>query len=192
MNKIHIFDLPIQEPDEKWISGQDIVPLIQALPTDTPVGIEIGVCFAATSHYLLKTIPGLRLYGIDPYLGYQDWYPEGWISQDANNHKYEKMRKRLDPFADRWKHYRLTSDDAVSLFVDNAYDFIFIDGLHEYDQVLKDCRNYYSKIKSGGIFSGHDYKVIKGVGKAVDEFAAEVGATVNYLPTNDVWYWIKP
>jgi hypothetical protein len=33
--------------------------------------------------------------------------------------------------------------------------------------------------------------VIAGVGKAVDEFAAEVGATVNYLPANDVWWWTK-
>jgi hypothetical protein len=183
---------PIKDPEIAWISGRDIMPLIEALPTDRPVGIEIGVDEAPTSWYLLKSIPGLRLYGVDPYLGYQDWYPGGWISQESNNQKYEKMRERLAPFGDRWKHYRLTSDDALPLFQDDSYDFIFIDGLHEYDQVLKDCRNYWPKIKSGGVFSGHDYKVIEGVGRAVDEFAAEVGATVNYLPDNDAWYWIKP
>lgn len=176
-----------------WISGRDIVPLIQNLPTDTPIGIEIGVDFAPTSWYLLKSIPGLRLYGVDPYVAYQDWKPgvEGWFSQESTDHRYKMMCERLAQFGDRWKHYRLSSDDAVPLFADDAFDFIFIDGLHEYDQVLADCRNYYPKIKSGGIFSGHDYKAIEGVGKAVDEFAAEVNATVNYLPDNDAWYWIK-
>jgi hypothetical protein len=182
---------PVVDPNPTWISGRDLVPLIQQLGNESPVGIEIGVDEAPTSWYFLKNIPGLYLYGVDPYMGYQDWYPGGYISQEANNNKYETMRERLAPYADRWKHYRLTSDDALSLFEDDSYDFIFIDGLHEYDQVLKDCRNYWSKIKKGGIFAGHDYKVIAGVGKAVDEFAAEIGATVNYLPDNDVWWWYK-
>lgn len=181
---------PVKEPNPTWISGRDILPLLQNMTN--PVGIEIGVDEAPTSWWLLSNHPGLKLYGIDPYLAYQDWYPGGFISQQSNDQKYDKMRQRLSPFGDRWKHYRITSDDAVPLFADESMDFIFIDGLHEYEQVLKDCRNYYAKIKSGGLFSGHDYKVIAGVGRAVDEFAAEVGATVNYLPDNDVWYWIKP
>lgn len=181
---------PSQEPEPQWISGRDVLSLLDNIPN--PVGIEIGVDEAPTSWWLVSKRPDLKLYGIDPYLAYQDWYPGGFISQQANDQKYDKMRQRMDRFGDRWKHYRITSDDAVPLFQDNSMDFIFIDGLHEYDQVLKDCRNYYPKIKSGGVFSGHDYKVIEGVGRAVDEFAQEVGATVNYLPSNDVWYWIKP
>ena len=70
------------------------------------------------------------------------------------------------------------------------FDFIFIDGLHTYEQLTKDCHNYYSKVKTGGIFSGHDYQTIPGVNKAVCEFAPT--KTDNVLTTEcDVWYWYK-
>jgi hypothetical protein len=179
----------IEEFDPKWISGRDVLDLLKDIPN--PVGIEIGVDEGPTSWWFLKNREDLKLYGVDPYVEYQDWYPGGFISQDSNNNKYERMKTRMESFGNRWTHYRMTSDQALTKFNDDSYDFIFIDGLHEYDQVLKDCRNYWPKIKKGGVFSGHDYKVIAGVGKAVDEFAAEIGATVNYLPANDVWWWTK-
>jgi hypothetical protein len=125
-------------------------------------------------------------------MAYQDWYPGGYLDQPGRNRVKEKMQLRTSKYADRFTHYEMTSDDAVTKFEDESLDFIFIDGLHEYGQVLTDCRNYWSKVKKGGIFAGHDYKVIEGVGRAVDEFAAEIGQKeVNYLPDNDVWYWIK-
>ena len=176
-------------PDPQWVSGKDVLPLLENIKN--PVGIEIGVDEAPTSWFFLKNRPDLKLFGVDPYQAYQDWYPEGYISQRQQDEKYENMRRRTAEFGDRWKHYRLTSDDAIPLFADDAFDFIFIDGLHEYEQVLKDCRNYWPKIKKGGVFAGHDYRVIEGVGRAVDEFAADMGATPIHLPEQDAWYWIK-
>lgn len=178
-----------EQKDPQWISGKDVLPLLENVKN--PVGIEIGVDEAPTSWFFLKNREDLKLYGIDPYQAYQDWYPEGFISQRQQDEKYDAMRERTKPFGDRWKHYRLTSDDAVRLFDDDSMDFIFIDGLHEYDQVLLDCRNYWPKIKKGGVFAGHDYTVIPGVNRAVNEFAAEVGATPIHLPEQDAWYWIK-
>jgi hypothetical protein len=172
-----------------WISGRDLMPLIREIPN--PVGIEIGVDEGPTSWYWLKNIPTLKLHGIDPFIEYVDWYPGGLRQQEGLNQRYQLAISRLEPYMDRWMHHKMTSDEAVNLFEDLSIDFIFIDGLHEYDQVLKDCYNYYPKIKSGGIFSGHDYRVVEGVGRAVDQFAAKVNKQVMYLPDNDVWYWIK-
>jgi predicted O-methyltransferase YrrM len=86
--------------------------------------------------------------------------------------------------------HRDFSDNMVNHFEDDSLDFIFIDGLHTYEQVKIDCENYFSKVKSGGVFAGHDYNVIEGVNRAVNEFAAKHGAEVQTCP-NDVWYWIK-
>ena len=108
-----------------------------------------------------------------------------------SNNTLEIATERLNKFGDRSVLYRKTSDEAVDNFIDDSYDFIFIDGLHEYDQLKKDCANYFPKIKKGGVFAGHDYTAISGVKKAVDEFAKEVGATAIHLPEKDVWYWIK-
>jgi hypothetical protein len=82
------------------------------------------------------------------------------------------------------------SDNVVDEFEDESLDLLFIDGLHTYEQVLIDSHNYYSKVKTGSIFSGHDYTAIPGVNKAVIEFAASVGKEI--LTTEcDVWYWYK-
>ena len=60
----------------------------------------------------------------------------------------------------------------------------------EYNQLSKDCANYYPKLKEGGIFAGHDYNAIAGVRQAADEFAAKVGREI-HITECDVWYWIK-
>jgi hypothetical protein len=84
----------------------------------------------------------------------------------------------------------MTSDDAVSKFEDESLDFIFVDGLHTYDQVLLDCRNYYPKLKKNGLFCGHDYGTIEEVRRAVDEFAKEVNKEIQFM-RQDNWTWIK-
>jgi predicted methyltransferase len=73
---------------------------------------------------------------------------------------------------------------------ENHFDVIFIDGLHTYEQLTKDCANYYSKLKDGGVFAGHDYNAIPGVKQAANEFAALYHKEIMFTES-DVWYWIK-
>lgn len=201
MSVTYTFDqTPVFTPEELevdpngWLSGKDLLVIIQeyAKGKDKLVGLEIGVEEGPTTTWFLQNLPNLELYGVDPYVAYQDWYPGGYLHQDERNRVKAKMKLRTAKYADRFTHYEMTSDEAVSKFEDASLDFIFIDGLHEYGQVLTDCRNYWPKMKQGAIFAGHDYKVIEGVGRAVNEFAAEIGQVqVNYLPNTDVWYWTK-
>jgi predicted O-methyltransferase YrrM len=166
------------------------------LDTNKPmVGLEIGVYRGDNAVWLLNTFPNLTLHGVDPYEPYNDW--NGAINcsdQDLQEGKRADIiaKERLSIFEQqgRYIHYKKTSDDAVNNFTDAQFDFVFIDGLHEYDQVLQDCKNYYSKVKVGGIFAGHDYMTISGVHNAVNEFAASVSVTVSTMPT-DSWFWIK-
>jgi len=170
------------------ISGLGIPQLVSHI--SNPIGIEIGLNLGATTRHLFDNIPGLKLHGVDPYLEYQDW--DGHIlTPSERNNTYEFFVKHTLPYTDNITHYRMLSDEAAKMMENNFYDFIFIDGLHTYEQVSKDCHNFYPKIKSGGIFSGHDYNVIEGVNKAVNEFAASVGAQISQTD-NDVWYWVKP
>jgi len=49
-------------------------------------------------------------------------------------------------------------------------DFVYIDANHNYEFVINDIRLALTKIKKGGIISGHDYHTdTLGVIKAVDE-----------------------
>ena len=71
------------------------------------------------------------------------------------------------------------SIEAVKEFEDNSIDFMFIDGDHHYNAVIKDLNLWYPKIKRGGIFSGYDIGH-PGVIKALNEFTKKYD--LKYLP----------
>lgn len=168
---------------DQWLPGQDIPKLIGNI--SNPVGIEVGVAEGITTEYLLKTVAGIKLYGVDPYFDYVDW--DG--NQPANNSNKVAMLEKTVNF-DNFTFIEKTSDEAATLFDDESMDFVFIDGLHTYEQVLQDCKNYYPKLKSGGYLIGHDYSRIQGVNTAVGEFADLVGKEIK-TAKQDLWYIVK-
>lgn len=172
-------------------AGKGLIEVIRQLNVDDLIGLEIGCSLGHTTVHLLSNFLNLKLYGIDPYIEYTDWNGN-FLSLEHHNENYEVFKQNIEPYGDRHFLYKDISDNVVNEFEDNSLDFIFIDGLHTYEQVLKDCRNYYSKVKSGGIFSGHDYTVISGVNRAVVEFATEIEIPEIFDTEIDVWYWIKP
>jgi|LakMenEpi03Aug12_release.lakeMendotaPanAssembly.Ray.scaffolds.fasta_scaffold1086252_2 predicted O-methyltransferase YrrM len=52
---------------------------------------------------------------------------------------------------------RQDSSKVADIFPDSYFSFIFIDAGHSYDQVTKDLKQWFPKLKPGGIFAGHDY-----------------------------------
>lgn len=168
-----------------YVSGYGIIELISHI--ENPIGLEIGTDQGITAKYLLSSRDDLFLHCVDPYINYIDWngnnLNERIMVEDI-------MLNNLKQFQDRYTLHKKTSDDAVDDFEDNSFDFVFIDGLHEYDQVLKDCHNYYGKVKTNGLFCGHDYTVIAGVNRAVNEFSNGIQKQINKT-RNDVWYFYK-
>lgn len=166
---------------EGWLPGEDLPAKILELGFKKPVGIEIGTDQGTTTEYLLRSIPDLRLFGVDDYSENR--------TLDVQSQTFELYMSKVAPYADRFVHYKKTSDNAVDEFKKESIDFIFVDGDHRYAQVLKDCQNYYPKLKKGGLFSGHDWSLPE-VKQAVTEFAAQLEKPVSVMK-QDVWYWIK-
>lgn len=155
------------------------------------VGVEIGCANGDTSELLLRSLPDLQWTGVDPYVNYVDWNSNRLNDLEA---QYQTLdRKIMKVYPDRTRFLRMTSDEAVPLIPDESLDFVFIDGLHTYDQVKKDCEQFYGKVKKGGLFAGHDYTIIDGVHRAVNEFRDSVDPTITIrVVKHDVWYWVKP
>lgn len=64
--------------------------------------------------------------------------------------------------------------EEAQQFDNNSIDFVFIDGLHDFINVYNDIELWYSKVKPGGIVSGHDvHNPYFGVRVAVDKFVSE-------------------
>lgn len=173
------------QPQAFKCSGYGLGAMVAKM--EKPMVLEIGSDIGDTANFLLDSNPELRLYSVDPYENYTDWNGKQLNERDI---MYNNLMHRLSGYSNRFTQVRKTSDEAAKDFQDEVFDVVFIDGLHTYDQLSKDCENYYSKVKPGGIFAGHDFTAIEGVNRAAKEFAAKVGKEI--LTTEcDVWYWIK-
>ena len=112
----------------------------------------------------------------------------GWIS-DPNGPIYYKGRYHV---------LRGLSHEVVDKVNDATLDFVYIDANHSYDAVRQDLRDWYPKLKPGGIIAGDDYTInplerinsssVFGVKKAVDEFVLEHKKNVS-IDLEGVWYY---
>ena len=177
--------MPTDPPADKC-SGYGLIELLKN--KGTIKGLEIGCAEGTTTEFLLRDLPDLHLTSIDPYVDYVDWNGNNLTKL---NEKFVETLNRMKPYGDRFRLIRKYSDDAINDFDDESLDFIFIDGLHTYDQVKKDLENFYPKLKKGGLFSGHDFHNIKEVRDAVKEFAIKQGLKQIHSTLYDVWYWWK-
>jgi hypothetical protein len=98
----------------------------------------------------------------------------------VNNVLFERFLNNIRPAKEVITPIRKPSLEAVELYDDNSLDFVFIDASHDYENVLKDVKAWYPKVKSGGLFAGHDYvSGWDGVIQAVDEFMLENNYTLD-------------
>ena len=57
----------------------------------------------------------------------------------------------------KFRHINEISTDAVSIFPDLYFDWIYIDALHSFEGVREDIQLYWPKVRNKGLFSGHDF-----------------------------------
>ena len=147
---------------------------------------EIGVRRGDFSEWMLKEWKGKRLYAIDPWREFsEEVYPgNGNIPQQKQDGHYRITQERLKGFGGRSVILRKTSAEAAADFADGQLDFVYIDGAHDYDNVVLDLNAWYPKVRKGGVLAGHDYLdgnvrgAVYGVKRAVNEFGAKHGYRV--------------
>ena len=118
---------------------------------DFKVGVEIGVAKGQYSEILAKD--GLKIYGVDPYLDYDDYHTRD--NQARLDGEMSEAIERLKPYD--WTLIRKTSMEAVKDFEDDSLDFVYIDGHHALKFVVEDIFEWSKKVKKGGVISGHDF-----------------------------------
>ena len=134
-------------------------------------GIEIGTAEGLLTKGLLNLCPNLTMiYAIDPYtFNPGNGFESGMYDQAWHDDRRNQAVKALEPYPGRYTHLCATSDDAVSM-TPSEVDFVWIDGDHSSSQIIKDVKNYYPKVKTGGIFGGHDWdKAIRIVLETIPE-----------------------
>jgi len=153
-------------------------------------GIEVGV--ASGNYSVILNAWGFKnLYLVDAWEEFRD--QTGKLTTQATCDKWYKDLQKRVPNANI---YKAKSLDAVKVFADNYFDFIYIDADHSYKSVKDDLNAWWPKCKKGGLMAGHDY-LLKGTGvkQAVDEFCKskniKISLTKGSFRIPASWYFIK-
>jgi hypothetical protein len=153
--------------------------------TNAQIAAEVGVREGYFSKFILDNTSIKKLYAIDP------WENNAELSDCET--VFRTCKGLLDPFGDRAEMVKGYSPFAAEMFEDNSLDFIYIDGLHDYESVKADIAGFYPKLKVGGIISGHDYHLEDwpGVYNAVNEFISQNELEINVTGTDSPDYEIE-
>jgi hypothetical protein len=158
--------------------------------------VEIGTHHAIFADQFMSRFRG-SIYLVDPWA---EQHPEFPTFYPAINHvsisREDDMQTAItimEKYGDRVHFMRTTSVEAASYRMDETADFVYIDGLHEFESVSQDIGLWYPKVRSGGIIAGHDYHPdLQDVVRAVDEFREKTGIelffTEDQMPS---WWGIK-
>jgi hypothetical protein len=112
-------------------------------------GLEMGTDTNRFSEAFLVDNPDTitEWHMVEPFPG-ADFYKRknSWAERGIGNNTriIHHQKKSLDP-------------SLLNSLQDHSFDFIYIDGVHDYTTVRQELPLYWEKLKVGGLFSGHDY-----------------------------------
>ena len=84
----------------------------------------------------------------------------------------------------------IESEISHKLYNDFQLKFVYIDGSHFFEDVYRDLKNLWPKIKSGGVMAGDDI-MYEDVKKAFDLFVVEENELIEYTKINEFSFIIR-
>jgi hypothetical protein len=119
--------------------------VIDSLTGTDNVGIELGVAGGDFSKRMVDSGKFKIFYGVDLY------------SDHHNTDEYKRALK-LVGIERNYRLLRMSFDEALALFDNDYFDFIYFDGYaHTGEEGGKTFVDWYRKVKVGGVIAGDDY-----------------------------------
>lgn len=138
---------------------------------------------------------GTEIFCIDTWLGAEEFYTQPTPERDLMKRfgypqVYFQFLSNIinENVVDMITPITLPSALGYKL-VPNGADLVYIDGSHTYEDVKNDMRNFFPKVRLGGIMFGDDYnnQAFPGVKKAVDAFVMENKLKLEVFGD---WFWV--
>ena len=159
------------------------------------VGVEVGIDIGINAKKIMDKMHITCLYLVDPYTCFD--YQINGVTKTRTIKEQSKRKQIAKQYLKTYTDYEMvewviqTSRDASRYLKDKTFDFIYLDGLHDYSNVLADCYDWYPLVKSGGLLGGHDFiGSHKDLQSAVKDFSSDKQLKLNVHPPD--WWVIKP
>ncbi len=163
-----------EEPNSSFLGIFDLITDLEkyvkqkydTFPPSKLKMLEIGSYMGESTMMFASSNLFSEIHCIDSYKGYEHY--NHWHGYDWEF--VENEFKQNTRYFNNITLYKDFSYNIVTNFEDEAFDFIYIDANHEYEDVKRDMELYLPKLLKSGIISGHDYhQRWPGVIKAVNE-----------------------
>jgi predicted O-methyltransferase YrrM len=118
---------------------------------DMNLAVEIGT-FAGENAVIMSEY-FKKVYTIDPW---QNGYDQNDLASSIDFNEVEKAFKNRMININNVIHIKKIGEEALNDFENESLDFVYIDGNHQQDAVIKDINSWRLKVKKNGIISGHD------------------------------------
>jgi predicted O-methyltransferase YrrM len=116
--------------------------------------VEIGSWKGRSTVAIASALPpGATLRAVDTFGGDPAWDRFGEIDQQS---VLGEFRRSTAAFANVSATVGRSVETARTI-ADGTLDWVFIDALHDFRNVLRDIRAWAPKLRPGGLLSGHDY-----------------------------------
>lgn len=120
-------------------------------------GVEVGTDRGDMALKILDTWHGEQLTCVDPWVaGYDDGDPVSCRGKNRREHDYGDAQAIASRFQSRCRLWRMYSNEAMTKFIREELDFVYIDGNHQEAYFRDDLYGWFGKVKPGGIIAGHD------------------------------------
>lgn len=141
---------------EFWNEGEDGYDYCQSIYElaeffKPRLGLEIGVRFGKSALATLLGSPEMKLIGVDP----NPEFPVEEFLKDRVGYRFEFINEG--------------SPEVLKRFAPETFDWIYVDGRHDYDGVMIDFHASWPLLRPGGVMVFDDYDDMLDYGTSVKE-----------------------
>jgi len=161
------------------------------------IGVARGDFSAKILQSSIKKLYSIDCWDVETPSSWKEQARSKW-TQAKMDELYREAQDKLRSFGERSQIMNKFSADAVKMFEDDFFDFVYLDASHEYADVKEDIALWWPKIRRGGILAGHDYfardgesdrwGVIEAVNEHVERYKLKLYLTEDRFRS---WYVFK-
>ena len=142
-----------------WFNGhEEYDKAVDYCPPNGKI-LEIGCFYGRSTNYMCTNIVNtkrtdIKVYALDTFRGSSDHsFIQEAVEPDGTFKAYTEanLKEFIDLGIVELIESRSDNSETINKFEDGFFDVIIVDGAHQYEAVLDDIENWWSKLKQDGI-----------------------------------------